>query len=91
MACTTNFLDILRMNELNNGYVKGMERINQLYTESIKNVEKMNELYKELIESNERMNELYKDIQKMNLDWLDLFWRPWMTKQKEKRDKTHEE
>jgi len=25
-----------RMNELNNGYVKGMERINQLYTESIK-------------------------------------------------------
>jgi len=23
------------MNELNNGYVKGMERINQLYTESI--------------------------------------------------------
>jgi len=24
------------MNELNNGYVKGMERINQLYTESIK-------------------------------------------------------
>jgi hypothetical protein len=79
------------MNELNNGYVKGMERINQLYTESIKNVEKMNELYKELIESNERMNELYKDIQKMNLDWLDLFWRPWMTKQKEKRGQTHEE
>jgi hypothetical protein len=50
----------------------------------------MNELYKELIEGNERMNELYKDIQKMNLDWLDLFWRPWLTKQQEKTDKTQE-
>jgi hypothetical protein len=46
----------------------------------------MNELYKELIKSNERMNELHKDIQKMNLDWLDLFWSPWMKKQQEKRE-----
>jgi hypothetical protein len=64
-----------------------MERTNQLYTESIKNVERMNELYRELIKTNERMNELYKDIQRMNIDWLDQFWRPWLVK----KDKKHEE
>jgi hypothetical protein len=64
-----------------------MERINQLYTESIKNVEKTNELYRELIKTNERMTELYKDIQRINLDWLDLFWKPWMTKDQETMDK----
>jgi hypothetical protein len=47
------------------------------HTESIKNVE--------------RMNELYKDIQRINSDWLDLFWRPFLAKEEEKKDKTHKE
>ena len=77
-----------RMGELSHGYFKDMERINQLYTESIKNVEKLNELYKELITTNERMTEMYKDIQRLNLDWLDHFWKPWLKKEQEKKDKT---
>jgi len=80
-----------RMGELYKEYTKGMERINQLYTESIKNVEKTNELYRELIKTNERMTELYKDIQKINLDWLDIFWRPWLSKEQEKKDNTQTE
>jgi hypothetical protein len=68
-----------------------MDRINQLYTESIKNVERMNELYKDLIKTNERMNELYKDIQRINLEWLDRFWRPFLAKEEENKDKTHKE
>jgi hypothetical protein len=68
-----------------------MDRINRLYTESVKNVERMNELYKDLIKTNERMNELYKDIQRINLEWLDLFWRPFLAKEEEKKDKTHKE
>jgi hypothetical protein len=51
----------------------------------------MNELYKDLIKTNERMNELYKDIQRINLDWLDRFWRPFLAKEYEKKDKTHKE
>ena len=50
----------------------------------------MNELYKELIKTNERMNELYKDIQKINLGWVDLFWRPWLTKEEEKKNDIEE-
>jgi hypothetical protein len=79
------------MGEMYKEYVKSMERTNQLYTESIKNVERMNELYRELIKTNERMNELYKDIQRMNIDWLDHFWRPWLVKEPERKDKKHEE
>jgi hypothetical protein len=48
----------------------------------------MNELYKDIIKTNERMNELYKDIQRTNQDWLDLFWRPWLAKEQEKKDET---
>ena len=55
-----------KMNELYQGYIKGIERTNQLYTESIKNVDKMNELYKE--------------IQRINLEWLNTFWKPWLAK-----------
>jgi hypothetical protein len=62
-----------------------------LYTESIQNVEKMNELYKQIIKTNEKMNERYKDIQRTNQDWLELFWRPWLTKEQEKQDKTEKE
>jgi hypothetical protein len=51
-------------------------------------VERMNELYKDLIKTNERMNELYKDIQRINLDWLDRFWGPFLAKEAEKKDKT---
>jgi hypothetical protein len=54
-------------------------------------VERMNELYKELIKTNDRMNELYKDIQRINLEWLDLFWRPFLAKEEENKDKTHKE
>jgi len=79
-----------RMGEMYKEYVKSMERINQLYTESIRNVERMNELYRELIKTNERMNELYKDLQRTNLDWLDRFWRPWLIKEPERKDKKHE-
>lgn len=34
------------------------------------------------------MTELYKDIQRINLDWLDLFWKPWLSKEQEKKDNT---
>jgi len=37
------------------------------------------------------MTELYKDIQRINLDWLDLFWRPWMSKEQEKKENTQTE
>jgi hypothetical protein len=37
------------------------------------------------------MTELYKDIQRINLDWFDLFWRPWLTKDQEKKDKAQTE
>ena len=37
------------------------------------------------------MNELYKDIQRINQDWLDLFWRPRLTKDQENKDKTQKE
>jgi hypothetical protein len=78
------------MGDVYKEYFKSIERINQLYTESIKNVERMNELYKDLIKTNERMNELYKDIQKINLGWVDLFWRPWLTKEEEKKNDMEE-
>jgi hypothetical protein len=32
------------------------------------------------------MTEMYKDIQR--LDWLDRFWKPWLKKEQEKKDKT---
>lgn len=80
-----------RMSQLYQESMKSIERTNQLYTESIKNVERLNELYKEIIKTNEKMNELYKDIQRINLDWLDLFWGPWLTKEQNKKDKTQEE
>ena len=65
-----------KMGDVYKEYFKSIERINQLYTESIKNVE--------------RMNELYKDIQKINLGWVDLFWRPWLTKEEEKKNDIEE-
>lgn len=80
-----------RMSQMYTESVKSIERTNQLYTESFKNVEKMNELYKEIIKTNEKMNEPYKDIQRINQDWLDLFWRPWLTKDQENKDKTQKE
>lgn len=78
-----------RMGQLYKEYMKSMERINQLYTESIKNAERMNELYRELIDANDRMNELYKAIQKISSDWLDIFWGPWLRKEKEEKDKAN--
>ena len=35
--------------------------------------------------------EMYKDIQRINLEWLDRFWRPFLVKEEEKKDKTHKE
>ena len=76
--CITSTRYFNKMNELYNGYIKGIERTNQLYTESIKNGDKMNELYKELIRTNEKMNELYREILGINLEWLNAFWKPWL-------------
>jgi hypothetical protein len=59
-----------------------------MYNEFVRYFERMGELYKELIKTNERMTELYKDIQRINLDWLDLFWKPWLSKEQEKKDNT---
>jgi len=62
--CITSTRYFNKMNELYNGYIKGIERTNQLYTESIKNVDKMNELYREILG--------------INLEWLNAFWKPWL-------------
>ena len=48
----------------------------------------MNELYKEFIKSNEKMNQLnkqhFEDMQRINQQWLNLFWRPFMSQQEKK-------
>jgi hypothetical protein len=71
-----------------NEFVRYFERMSQMYKESVKSIEKINQLYTESIQNVEKMNELYKDIQRTNQDWLELFWRPWLTKDQEKQDKT---
>jgi hypothetical protein len=58
----------------------------------------MNEVNKEFVENYVKMNQLYKqhfeDMQRMNQQWLNLFWRPLMRQQEQyqeqKREKKNE-
>lgn len=79
-----------KMSQRYKEYMEGMERINQLYAESIKNAERMNELYRELINANDKMNELYKNMQKLSSDWLDIFWGPWLRREREEKFKSQQ-
>ncbi len=77
--------------DMYNEFVRYFERMGGLYKEYAKSIDRINQLYTESIKNVERMNELYKDIQRINLEWLDLFWRPFLAKEEEKKDKTQKE
>ena len=54
----------------------------------------MNDTYKEFIENYAKMNQLYKqhfeDMQRVNQQWFNLLWRPFMGKQKEEQRQEQE-
>ncbi|MFL6390806.1 MAG: hypothetical protein ACJ71E_01970 [Nitrososphaeraceae archaeon] len=49
---------------------------------------------KEFVENYGKMNQLYKqhfeDMQRMNQQWFNLFWRPFMGQQQQKQEQKQE-
>jgi hypothetical protein len=57
-------------------------------------IERMNELYKRFIKSNEKMNQVskqhFEDMQRINQQWLNLFWRPFIIGQQQQQENKQE-
>ena len=67
------------------GFLTYFERLNQQYREYILNIQKFNESYNESIKLIERANDIYKELTenyaRVNQQWYNLFWRPFVSQQ----------
>jgi hypothetical protein len=71
-----------------NSFLTYFERVNQLYQDYILNMQKINELHNEYIKILERMiivlesyKRYFEDMQRMNQQWLNSYWRPFIGEQ----------
>lgn len=72
-----------QMNVFFYGYGERMKAINELFIDASQSFIKINEHYKELFKANESVNTVHKEyidhFQKLNQQWIQYFWSPFLT------------
>ena len=70
------------MNVFFYGYGERFKAFNELFVHASQKI-KINEQYRELFKANESMNTLYKEyidhFRKLNQQWIQHFWSPFLT------------
>jgi biotin-(acetyl-CoA carboxylase) ligase len=65
------------------GYRERFKAFNELFVQASQNFIRINEHYTDLLKANESANALYKEyinhFQKVNQQWIQYFWSPFLT------------